>query len=48
MHIALDEKLADYLSRAWRTHGRLDGILAAGPADLIEDLLAEHRKRMVP
>jgi hypothetical protein len=45
MHIALDEKLADYLNRAWRTHERPDGTLAAGPADLIEDLLAEHRRR---
>jgi len=48
MHLAIDEKLAVYLNRAWRTHERPDGTLASGPADLVEDLLAEHRRRMAP
>jgi hypothetical protein len=48
MHLAIDETLAVYLNRAWRTHERPDGTLASGPADLVEDLLAEHRRRMVP
>jgi hypothetical protein len=48
MHLAIDEKIAAYLNRAWRTHERPDGTLASGPADLVEDLLAEHRRRMVP
>jgi hypothetical protein len=48
MHLAIDEKLAAYLNRAWRTHERPDGTLASGPADLVEDLLAEHRRRTVP
>jgi hypothetical protein len=46
--LAIDEKLAANLNRAWRTHERPDGTLASGPADLVEDLLAEHRRRMVP
>jgi hypothetical protein len=45
MHLAIEEKMAKYLSRAWRTHERADGSLAMGPADLIEDLLAEHQLR---
>jgi len=45
MHLSIEEGLAAYLNRAWRTHERPDGSLAAGPADLIEDLLAEHRGR---
>jgi len=45
MHLALEEKLASYLDRAWRTHERPDGTLASGPADFIEDLLAEHRTK---
>jgi hypothetical protein len=47
MHLVIDEKLAACRSRAWRTHERPDGTLASGPADLVEDLLAEHRRRMV-
>jgi hypothetical protein len=45
MHVAIEESLASYLDRAWRNHERADGSLAGGPADLIEDLLAEHRDR---
>ena len=48
MHLSIEEGLANYLNRAWRTHERADGSLAGGPADLVEDLLAEHRHRHAP
>lgn len=48
MHLSIEEGLANYLNRAWRMHERADGSLAGGPADLVEDLLAEHRHRHAP
>lgn len=45
MHVSIEERLAAYLNRAWRTHERPDGSLADGPSDLIEDLLSAHRLR---
>jgi hypothetical protein len=46
MHLAIENSLADYLDRAWRTHERPDGRYASGPADLVEDLLSEHQRRL--